>query len=319
MTLLADEDQDRTVTTSRPSRRRVRKALSADTAGYIFLLPWLLGVFVFVVGPALASLYLSFTDFNLLSPPKFIGLRNYIQMFTEDPQYAHSIQVTLLYVAFSVPLSMAAALSVALLLNTRVKGVGLYRSIYYVPSLLGGSVAIAILWRQIFDSDGIVAHLSQFLGLPSTSWISTPALALWTLVLLHVWQFGSPMVIFLAGLKQIPGELYEAAAVDGATRWTQFRRLTLPLLTPVIFFNFVLTLINSFQAFTPAFVVSNGTGGPLGSTLLYTLYLYINGFANFRMGYASAMGWVLFVVVAVFAAAAFASSRFWVYYSDEER
>lgn len=295
-----------------------RKPLNDNAAGYLFLLPWLLGLIVFVGGPTVASLCLSFTNYNLLNTPKFIGIQNYVQMFTMDPRYIHSIEVTVIYVVFSVPLSLAVALAFAILLNRKIRGVGIYRSVFYVPSLLGGSVAIAILWRQIFDSDGIVAHLTRFVGLPSTSWISTPSLAIWTLILLHIWQFGAPMVIFLAGLKQIPTELYEAAAVDGASRWTRFWRITLPLLTPVLFFNFVLTLINSLQAFTPAFVVSTGTGGPLDSTLFYTLYLYTNGFANFRMGYASAMGWVLLVVVAIFAAVAFATSRYWVYYSDAE-
>ncbi len=299
-----------------PKRRR--KPLSDNLAGYLFLTPWLIGVAVFVTGPTLASLYLSFTNFNLLSPPKWVGLQNYIQLFTVDPRYIHSIEVTLIYVVASVPLSLAAALVLALLLNTKIRGVGIYRSIYYVPSLLGGSVAIAILWRQVFDSNGIFSHFLQLFGIPATSWISTPGLSIWTLIFLHVWQFGSPMVIFLAGLKQIPTELYEAAAVDGASKWMQFRNITLPLLTPIVFFNLILTMINAFQAFTPAYVVSSGTGGPLDSTLFYTLYLYINGFTNFRMGYASAMGWVLLIVVAAFAAAAFATSRYWVYYEDSE-
>jgi multiple sugar transport system permease protein len=214
--------------------------------------------------------------------------------------------------------SLIAALALALLLNTKIRGVGIYRSIYYVPSLLGGSVAIAILWRQVFDQNGIFPRFLELFGVPATSWISSPELAIWTLIFLHVWQFGSPMVIFLAGLKQIPAELYEAAAVDGASRWRQFRSVTMPLLTPIVFFNLILTLINSFQAFTPAYVVSSGTGGPLDSTLFYTLYLYINGFTNFRMGYASAMGWVLLIVVGIFTAIAFASSRYWVYYEDSE-
>jgi multiple sugar transport system permease protein len=303
---------------ARPARRgsRRRKPISDNAAGYLFLIPWLLGILFFVGGPTIVSLFLSFTDFNLLSPPKWVGLENYIEMFTQDPRYFKSLGVTLTYVLVSVPLSLVCALALALLLNTKIKGIGLYRSVYYVPSLLGGSVAIAVLWRQLFGADGIVSHLLQFFGLPASSWISTPSLAIWTLILLHIWQFGSPMIIFLAGLKQVPRDLYEAAAVDGASRWRQFTKITLPLLTPVIFFNLVLQMINAFQAFTPAFVVSSGTGGPSDSTLFYTLYLYQQGFANFRMGYASAMGWVLLIVIGVFSAIAFSSSRYWVYYED---
>lgn len=297
-------------------RGHQRKPVGDNATGYLFLVPWLLGILLFVGGPALVSLYLSFTDFNLLSSPTWVGLANYREMFTEDPRYLKSLAVTVTYVLFSVPLSLICALALAIFLNTKIKGIGLYRSIYYVPSLLGGSVAIAILWRQIFGDDGIVSHILQFFGMPASSWISTPSLAIWTLIILHVWQFGSPMIIFLAGLKQIPQELHEAAAVDGAGRWRRLTRITLPLLTPVIFFNLVLQMIAAFQAFTPAFVVSSGTGGPIDSTLFYTLYLYQQGFANFRMGYASAMGWVLLVIVGVFSAIAFSSSKYWVHYDD---
>lgn len=293
--------------------------LTDNAFGYIFLVPWLLGILLFVGGPALVSLYLSFTDFDLLSAPEWIGLRNYTEMFAEDPRYLKSMLVTLTYVVFSVPLSLICALALAIFLNTKIRAIGLYRSIYYVPSLLGGSVAIAILWRRIFGDDGIVSNVLQFFGMPESSWISTPSLVIWTLIVLHVWQFGSPMIIFLAGLKQIPQELYEAAAVDGAARWRQFTRITLPLLTPVIFFNLVLQMISAFQAFTPAFVISSGTGGPTDSTLFYTLYLYQQGFASFRMGYASAMGWVLLVIVGVFSALAFSSSKYWVHYDDGKK
>jgi len=300
-----------------PGESRGRKSLSENVAGYIFLVPWLLGILFFVGGPALVSLYLSITNFNLLSTPKWIGLQNYVQMFTLDPQYVASLGVTFTYVLFAVPLSLAGALVLATVLNRDIKGIGLYRAIYYVPSLLGGSVAIAILWRQIFGSSGLVSKAYEFFGLPPTSWISTPSHALWTLIILHVWQFGSPMIIFLAGLKQIPRELYEAAAVDGAPRWRQFVSITLPLLTPIVFFNLVLQMIYAFQAFTPAFVVSSGTGGPANSTLFYTLYLYQQGFGNFRMGYASAMGWILLIIIGVFAAIAFSTSRYWVYYGND--
>jgi multiple sugar transport system permease protein len=300
---------------SPPSSRR-RKQLGDNAYGYLFLLPWLFGMVFFLAGPTLVSLYLSFTNFNLLQTPAWIGTGNYTRLFLHDGRYLTALRVTFTYVLLAVPLNLAFALALAIMLNAKIKGLGFYRAVYYVPSLLGGSVAIAILWRQIFGSDGIVNQLLGLFGIQGSSWVSSPKQALWTLIILHVWQFGSPMIIFMAGLKQIPKELYEAAAVDGAGPWRQFWMITVPMLTPVIFFNLILQIINSFQAFTPAFIVSGGTGGPLDSTLFYTLYLYMQGFGNFRMGYASAMGWVLLVIIGVFTALAFLSSKYWVHYED---
>lgn len=290
-----------------------------NAAGYLFLLPWFLGLVLFLAGPALVSLYLSFTNYDLLDPPKWVGAQNYVRLFTVDRRYLAALRVTFTYVAVAAPLNLIFALALATFLNSRIRGLAIYRAVYYVPSLLGGSVAVSILWRQIFGLNGIVGQILEFFGIHGASWVSTPSEALWTLVILHVWQFGSPMVIFLAGLKQVPSELYEAASIDGAGRWRQFRVITLPMLTPVIFFNLVLQIINSFQAFTPAFIISGGTGGPIDSTLFYTLYLYIQGFANFRMGYASAMGWVLVLIIGAVTAAAFLSSRYWVHYEDSAR
>jgi multiple sugar transport system permease protein len=303
----------------RTGARRYRGQLGDTGWGYLFLLPWILGMVLFLAGPTLVSLYLSFTNFNMLQPAKWVGAQNYVRLFTQDSRYLTSLRVTFTYVAFAVPLNLAFALALAMLLNTKIRGLGIYRAVYYVPSLLGGSVAVAILWRQIFGFNGIVGQILAVFGIEGQSWVSSPRQALWTLIILHVWQFGSPMIIFLAGLKQIPVELYEAAAVDGAGPWRRFWMITLPMLTPVIFFNLILQIINSFQAFTPAFIVSGGTGGPLDSTLFYTLYLYLQGFGNFRMGYASAMGWVLLVIIGVFTALAFLSSRYWVHYEDSER
>ena len=296
-----------------------RKPLGDNAYGYLFLSPWLGGLLFFMAGPTLVSLYLSFTNFNLVDDPNWVGLQNYTRLFTRDSRYQQSLNVTFTYVALAVPLNLIFALALALVLNRRMSGIGVYRAIYYVPSLLGGSVAVAILWRQVFGIDGIVGSLLAMVGYPGSSMVSSPSQALYTLVVLHVWQFGSPMIIFLAGLKQIPQELYEAAAIDGAGPWTRFRLITFPMLTPVVFFNLILQIINSFQAFTPAFIVSGGTGGPLDSTLFYTLYLYYQGFANFRMGYASAMAWILLVIIAVVTALAFLTSRFWVHYEDGPR
>lgn len=307
------------VTTPLPRARKPWRLRGDNAAGYLFLLPWLSGLVLFITGPALVSLYLSFTNYDLLESPQWVGGQNYVRMFTQDRRYLRALRVTLTYVAVAAPLNLVFALGLALLLNIRIRGLGFYRAIYYVPSLLGGSVAVSILWRQIFGLGGVVSQLLEHVGIHGASWVSSPSSALWTLIILHVLQFGSPMIIFLAGLKQIPAELYEAASIDGAGRWRRFAVITLPMLTPVIFFNLILQVINSFQAFTPAFIVSGGTGGPLDSTLFYTLYLYIQGFANFRMGYASAMGWVLLVIIGVVTAAGFLTSRYWVHYEDGGR
>lgn len=265
----------------------------------------------------LASLYLSFTDFDLLTAPEWIGFENYTRMFTDDGRYVSSVQVTLIYVFVSVPLTVVFALLVAVMLNRGLSGLGFYRAIYYLPSILGGSVAIAILWRQVFGDSGVINQVLALFGFDGPSWISNPDYALSTLIILNIWQFGSPMIIFLAGLKQIPQDLYDAAAIDGAGTITRFLRITVPMLTPLILFNLILQMINAFQAFTPAFIVSGGTGGPSDSTLFYTLYLYQEGFANFRMGYASAMAWVLLVATAIFTAMIFFTARYWVHYDDE--
>ncbi|WP_159619160.1 carbohydrate ABC transporter permease [Ruania rhizosphaerae] len=301
-----------------PEQRAARRkeASHDNKAGYLFLLPWLVGLFVFTLGPILASLYLSLTDYSLIQAPNFLGLDNYERMLTDDRLH-QSLKVTLIYVGVGVPLQLALALGVAVLLNKGMRGLAFYRSVFYLPSMLGSSVAIALLWRQIFGTTGLVNQVLQLLGLDATTgYVSDPDYALWTLILLNVWTFGSPMVIFLAGLRQIPTMYYEAAALDGASRISQFARITMPLLSPIIFFNLVLQIINAFQAFTQAFVVSNGTGGPSDSTLFYTLYLYEQGFTRFDMGYASAMAWLLLAIIATFTAVNFLLAKFWVFYDD---
>lgn len=283
-------------------------------AGYLFLLPWFIGFFGLTIAPILSSLYLSFTNFDMLTSPHWVGTDNYVRMFTHDPKFYQSMRVTLLFVLFSVPLKLAFALLVALLLNRGMKGLPLYRAIFYLPSLLGASVAIAVLWRQLFAADGVVNDLLALVGIQGPSWISNPRYSLWTLILLAVWQFGSPMIIFLAGLRQIPQDMYEAASLEGASKWRVFWKVTLPLLTPVVFFNFVVQTIDAFKSFTPAFIVSRGTGGPINSTLFYALYIYQEAFSHFHMGYAAALAWVLLVLTALFTAFAFLSARFWVHY-----
>ncbi|MCG2671290.1 sugar ABC transporter permease [Bradyrhizobium sp. WYCCWR 12774] len=297
-----------------PAVRAPETSWRESATGYLFLAPWLIGFFGLTLGPALVSLYLSFTDYDLLSNPRWVGAANYVRIATSDPKFSAAMHVTFLYVALSVPLKLAFALLVAMMLNRGLRGLPLYRAIFYLPSLIGASVAVSVLWRQLFASDGLPNQALKLVGIHGPSWISNPDTALYTLVALAVWQFGSPMIIFLAGLRQIPKDVYEAAEIDGASRSQQFWRITLPLLTPVLFFNVVVQTIDAFKAFTPAFIISGGTGGPIDATLFYTLYLYQEAFAYFRMGYASALAWVLVVIIAAFTALSFLSSRYWVHY-----
>ena len=302
---------------SAEDRRARRKAAGRDNkAGYLFLAPWLIGLFLITIGPLIASLYLSFTEYSLIEAPIWTGLDNYVRMI-DDARLHNALQVTFTYVVVSVPLQLGVALAIAILLDKGMRGLAFYRSVFYLPSMLGASVAIALLWRQIFGTDGLVNQVLRLFGFDATTgWISDPRYALWTIVLLHVWTFGSPMVIFLAGLRQIPSMYHEAASMDGAGRWHRFRHITLPLLSPIIFFNLVLQVINAFQSFTQAFVVSNGTGGPSDSTMFYSLYLYQRGFGEFEMGYAAAMAWLLVVIVGALTAINFWASKYWVFYDD---
>lgn len=305
---------------TRSPGQRIRRALARNAAGYLFLTPWLLGFFLLTLGPALVSLYLSFTKYDLLTPPIWTGIDNYSYAFFQDRRLGNAMSVTFTYVLWSVPLKLAVALGLAMVLDRSVRGVSFYRATFYLPSLLGASVAIAVLWRQIFGADGLVNTLLFITtGWQGPSWVTHPSYALTTLIVLAIWQFGSPMIIFLAGLRQIPQDLYEAASMDGAGAWRQFWKITLPLLAPVVFFNMVFQTIEAFKAFTQAFIVSGGQGGPIDSTLFYSLYLYEEAFANFRMGYASALAWILLVIIGIFTAIAFATSKYWVYYEDEGR
>lgn len=265
----------------------------------------------------LASLYLAFTRYNLLTPPQWIGTGNFTRMLS-DPHFLNSAKVTATYVFVSVPLQLALALFLAVVLDKGLRGLPIYRSAYYLPSLLGGSVAVAVLWRQVFGHDGLVNAVLAVFGVQGSSWLQNTSTALGTLIILNIWTFGSPMIIFLAGLRQIPHDLYESALLDGAGPIRRFWSITIPMLTPIIFFNVIIQFINAFQAFTPAFVVSSGTGGPNGATMFYTLYLYLQGFRNFDMGYAAALGWVLLLAIALLTAINFIASRYWVFYADEK-
>lgn len=305
---------------SRPpgERRRTTYKGTDVRAGYAFVSPWLVGFVLLTAFPMLASLYLAFTDYGLFRAPEWIGVENFQKLFT-DPRFLQSAQVTAVYVFVGTPIKLAASLGAAMLLNTRHRGQGAYRSIFYLPSLVGASVSIAIIWKAMFIDDGIVDQIQQFLGFPAGGWVGDPGMTMPMMILLAVWTFGAPTVIFLAGLKQIPNELYEASAIDGAGPWRRFASITVPMLSPVVFFNLLMEMIGAFQVFGSAYIISGGTGGPAGSTNFYTLYLYTKGFAQLDMGYASAMAWILVLVIGVFTAILFRTSRGWVHYTGDSR
>lgn len=295
----------------------MRRFLAKNAPGYVFLTPWLIGFFVLAIGPIITSFYLSFTKYDIASPPQFIGLDNFEYMFAWDTRFWQSLKVTFAYVFLSVPGTLIFALAVAMLLDKGVRAIGIYRALFYLPSILGGSIAVAILWRQLFSNNGVVNSILASVGIQGPYWLSDPDYSLYTLVALAVWQFGSPMLIFLAGLRAIPQELYEAAEIDAAGPVRRFFSVTLPLLAPVMFFNLVLQTIEAFKTFNSAFVISDGRGNPLDSLLFFTLYLYNEAFSYFRMGYASALAWVLLAIIAAFTAIAFATSKYWVHYENE--
>lgn len=296
-------------------RMKAGRRWESPLAGYLFISPWLLGFFLFTFWPMIQSAYFSFTEYSLLEAPKWIGLDNFNKIINEDRLFYKSLGVTLWFVFISVPLKLMTALLVAVLLNRKLRGMHVYRTLIYFPSLVGTSVAIAILWSNMLGTDGFVNMLLSYVGIEGKSWIGSPDTALGTLILLAMWQFGASMVIFLAGLKQISAELYEAASVDGASKIRQFRTITIPLLSPVILFNLVLQTIAAFQMFTQAFVITKG--GPINSTYMFALYLYEKAFGRLEMGYASALAWILLLIIGAVTALIFFSSRYWVFYATD--
>ncbi len=289
------------------------KLYKDNKVAYVLLAPWLIGFFGMWLIPMFISIYYSFTDFNLLNTPSFIGLANYMRAFTQDKMFYQAMKVTFSYVLILVPLRLAFTLFVAMLLNKKHKCLGLYRTLYYVPSTIGGSIAVSVVWKQIFGNKGVVMSILEVFGIQQKmSLVGNPKTALWVIVLMGVWQFGSSMLIFLSALKQIPGSLYESAKVDGANGWVTFSRITIPMLTPTIFFNLILQIINGFRVFTESYVITDG--GPLDSTLSYVLYLYRRAFNYFDMGYSCALAWILVAVIAVFTVVLFKTQNNWVYY-----
>ena len=284
-------------------------------AGYIFIAPFVIGFCIFTIYPFFSSLYLSFTRYNILTPARWIGATNYVNMWG-DAKFWQSFWNTMFYAAVSVPLRLGVALGIAMIMMKAGKMSSVYRVVYYLPSIMGGSIAVALMWRRLMSSDGAINSFLQALGLNvTTSWIAEPSTAMGTLIVLSLWQFGSTMLIFLAGLKQVPVSYYEAAIIDGANGLQKFVKITLPMLTPVIFFNLVMQIINAFMAFTSSYVITQGK--PLDKTLFFAVYMYRKAFQFSEMGYASAMAWFILFIIAILTALIFRSSSMWVYYESE--
>ena len=286
--------------------------LDAETkAGLAFTSPFIIGFLLFMIVPMMISLYYSLCDYNILSAPVFVGLKNYIKMFS-DEVFFKTIGVTFFYALISVQLRLAFELLVAMLLFNSSRLTAFYRAAYYLPSIIGGSVAVSILWKRMFAIDGVINKVLAVFGMKDpVSWLGDKNTAIWTLILLAVWQFGSSMLIFLSSLKQIPPSLYEAASIDGAGKFRQFFKITLPLLTPTIFFNLVMQMINGFLAFTQCYIITQGK--PMNSTLFYTVYMYQQSFEYYNTGYGAALAWVMLLIVGLITAVLFATKRFWVY------
>ena len=296
------------------AHKGLKKWLS-ENLGLMFILPWFVGFLVFKVYPFGSSLVYSFTDYHLFDGVTQYGLMNYEEIFSST-KIMRSFKVTFQYAFMTVPLKLVFALFIAYILNFKIKGVNLFRVAYYIPSILGGSIAIAVLWKAIFKGDGIVNMILSVFGVQAVDWLSEPKYALFIICLLRVWQFGSAMVIFLAALKGVSQDLYEAASIDGAGKWRQFFSITVPIITPVIFYNLVTQLCQAFQELNGPYIITQG--GPRNATTLISLLIYNNAFKSYEMGLASAQAWCLFVIVCVLTVIAFVSQKKWVYYSDED-
>lgn len=292
-----------------------RKRARRDYYAYIYMLPWILGFLILQLYPFLGSLGYSFTDYTIGEKANFEGLNNYIKLFTQDKEFWNSLKVTLLFALYTVPGKLILALAVAMFLNRDLKGINLIRTLYYIPSLFGGSVAIAILWRLMFLDNGLINEILSKFNIQSIQWLGDTKYSLKTICALEIWQFGSSMVMFLAALKQVPKSLYEAAEIDGAGKIKRFLHITIPQISPIIFFNLFNQMIQALQNFTSASVITEG--GPLKSTYVLGLKLYKEGFSYFKMGYASAISWIVFIVIMLFTFILFGTSRFWVFYGDE--
>ena len=288
---------------------------SMNNVAYLYLLPWIIGILGLQLYPFIISFYYALSDYNPLRGASFIGFGNYTELFTRDPEFWISLRATLLYVVYTVPAKIIFSLFIAMLLNKSRRGIGVLRTLYYLPSLFGGSVAVSVLWRVMFMDQGMINNMINLVGIPTISFLGDPRTALPTLSSLEVWQFGSSMVLFLAALKQVPSSLYEAASIDGAGAVKRFFKITIPYISPVLFFCIIMQTINALQNFTSAFIITRG--GPLRSTYMLALKLYRDGFEFWRMGYASATSWIIFLLLALFTLGLFSSQKYWVFYSDQ--
>ena len=293
---------------------KIRRYRKRDYMGLLYIAPWLIGLLVLQLYPFVTSFYYSFTDYQFFNKPDFIGFGNYIKLFTSDPEFFKSLQVTIVYTLFTVPGKIMMALFIALLLNKNMKGIGTIRTIYYIPSLFSGSVAVAILWKLLFMNDGAINNILSMVGLPSVKWLGTEGTAMVTICLLEMWMFGSSMVMFLAALKQVPADLYESASLDGAGKVKGFFYITLPQISPILFFNVIMQTITALQNFTSAFVVTDG--GPNNGTYVLGMKLYNEAFKYFKMGYASAISWIIFAMILIVTLLLFRFSSGKVYYED---
>jgi multiple sugar transport system permease protein len=284
--------------------------------GFVFISPWVIGFLVFTAGPLIASAVLSFTDWGLIGAPKPVGVENYVTM-VNDHLFWQALSVTIRYTLISVPVGMVLALGMSLLMIRPLRGIYVFRTIYYLPSVIGG-VAVSLLWMWVFNPEfGILNYLLGLLGIKGPPWLADPDWSLYALIIMSLWGVGAQTIIFIAGLQSIPAHLYEAAELDGAGTRSRLRHITIPMLSPSILFSLVIAIIGSFQTFTAAFVMTDG--GPMNSTLFYVLYLYRNAFKFFKMGYASALAWILFVVILICTLLVFRSSPMWVFYEAEVR
>jgi oligogalacturonide transport system permease protein len=297
--------------------RSHKKLKASENVAYLYIAPWLFGFLVLQLYPLLASFYYSFTDYTMMKSPSLVGIKNYITMFTGDVYYYTSLKATFLYVLYALPSKLIFALVIAVILNNKIRGIDIFRTVYYLPSILGGSVAVSILWRFIFMKDGLLnTVLTSLLPYERFDWIGNPSTSLPVLAMLQTWQFGSSMVLFLAGLQQIPRAMYESAEIDGAGAVARFFRITLPMLAPIILFNLIMQMVQLFQEFTAAFIITPNGGG-LKTTYVYGMMLYQNAFQFFRMGYASAQSWILFVIIISITLIIFRLSDELVHYEDE--
>jgi multiple sugar transport system permease protein len=299
------------------SRQQRREAIT----GLLFISPWIIGFLVFYAGPAIVSFFISFTRWNIVGEPVWIGLQNYIEIFTDDKNFWNSVGVTLHYALLYIPLMTVLSILTALALNSKVKGVGVFRTLFYLPSIAPAIAASLVFMWILQPTYGLLNILLSYVGIEGPNWFKNPQYAMWGIVMIAMWRLGASAIIYLAGLQNIPVQLYDAADVDGANPWQKFWNVTLPMLTPILFFQIIVELIGVFQTFTPAYVVSQSRGysGPMQELYFYMLYVYNKGWLNMQMGYASALSWVLTIFILVITVLVFRSSPYWVHYEAEKR